>query len=243
MNPLCNYIEEGILNRDAKSTVGGLKVELFRKYANDMGQNTFSFWNGEGNDVVSGSGGLEIVVNDDRYDRMGLFDVSGKCPEFNINKITNRSGGPFFFEIHSPMMTDIKGLFAPNCKFVGDECQLFLDGLKCIEDLSGLPREMKNVSLSVGVWPRQCVDILDKIEYKDEDEFLEPYKKFIDTVPKCSSFYIYIHFGDIYDRVKRKLKINGEKPKVNGLRDKIIDFCEKYYKKITGKSCKVYTIG
>lgn len=245
MKNLFDYVEEGLLKRDIKSTLDNVRIDTFYKYTKDADANSFDCfwdkWGEKGNDIVPNGNGLEIVLNDREYCALKVLNLpTGKCPDFNITKITNNTRTPLFFEVHG-QVTDLSGLFNPKCKF--GECQLLLDSLKLLKDLSGLPREMKNVSIVASIGPGQCPDTVKKTDYKDMDEFLEPYKKFIDTVPKCDTFLLYVRFGDIYDVVKRKITINGQKVIVGNLRERIIDFCKSYYKDKFKKSCTVYTVG
>lgn len=246
MKTLDSYIEEGILNRDVKTALGEIRLDAFYKYSKNLDASRLDcFWMGlkNGNTVVPGRDGIEIIFKDRKNSILKLLDLpAGPCPEFNITKVINKThDDSFFLEVSGPV-TDLSGLFSPNCKFDG-EFQLELSGLGRLKDLSSLPRMMKGVYITTVIGPSVCTEATTKTDYKDMDEFLEPYKKFIDSVPKNSGLDIYIHFGDIYGAIKRRIKIGGERVVIGNLRKDVRDFCESYYEDKFNNDCTVYTIG
>lgn len=147
MNPLNDYIEEGILRRQTTVKQAGneaLRDEL-KKYSYDHISVSLSNWfkrNSvwEKGEVIATDKGLEVYCKETAK-ALDLRDLPVNHPNFKICKFDSGSFGEF--HISNCDITSLENIFTPDCEFRG---HLYIYENDRLSSLKGLPKVMQETT-------------------------------------------------------------------------------------------------
>ena len=189
---------------DKDTILDDVALDILKTYSyNKKEESNDSIWNSKTKiaPIISTPNGIVIRLTRKWCDTLYLTHIhSKKCPQFNICKVlgkSNTEGGNLYVEIKSSDIESLDGIFTPNCEF--KDCIFSIVNCPNLRSLDGLPKKMNGSNICVD-WVHSNIfgNSRAKDVYKDEEEFIEPYKKFIQSFPDCDDIIIHMNFEDMY---------------------------------------------